>query len=444
MLSVACGTSPEGNGGTPLQKPNLSLGARTYTYGQAVNVDISNSGGGKITECSSDPESLPEGLALSKKDDESTCVISGSPTRVPLPLGTASEYTIKAVNETGEGTATVSITVNPTHKASIPVGASVGAETHPPIPPPDGYVLGVFLGERTKTTSGTTMTLAYDDSTVHGFDVTCDIASGSRPIFTLKFNSIAISTSAPFRNSDPHFTITGASTARGRRFDMSYTNDLIFRSSLTDPNSDLHPISSDNTIILVCDDGAGNTLRVSNAIRGQYFSSATQTSPAGMGYRFHNADTITPESGNTNSVFSLNRRTGQLTAAKTVGADPSGYALYLTGSDNNKYAVGVEVLIPTEAPQLVNHADQAFSQNDAINIQFTNNGGGALISCGVSPSLPASLSVSVTRDHSSCQITGTLTTSTHHVPGNVHTVTATNKVGGVSTMSTATVRIDTN
>ena len=84
--------------GAPLQ---------AYFLGRAISpLSLANSGGGALTSCTAD--SLPKGLSVAVSSDDTTCVISGTPTVVS---GEA-VYAITATNDTASSAAFVTITVN--------------------------------------------------------------------------------------------------------------------------------------------------------------------------------------------------------------------------------------------------------------------------------------------------------------------------------------------
>ena len=84
--------------GAPLQ---------AYFLGRAISpLSLANSGGGALTSCTAD--SLPKGLSVAVSSDDTTCVISGTPTVVS---GEA-VYAITATNDTASSGAFVTITVN--------------------------------------------------------------------------------------------------------------------------------------------------------------------------------------------------------------------------------------------------------------------------------------------------------------------------------------------
>ena len=71
-------------------------------------------------------------------------------------------------------------------------------------------------------------------------------------------------------------------------------------------------------------------------------------------------------------------------------------------------------------------------------ISFTNNGGGALTGCTVSPTLPTGLEVSRSTGNASCQITGTPRVVSSQT---TYTVTATNATGADTTPATVAITV---
>ncbi len=96
----------------PLALPALqNVTAQVYTKDVAiVPLVFTNTGGGKLTNCSAD--SLPIGLSVAKSADSKTCEITGTPTAIQA----ATTHTITATNVSGSDTGTVSIEV----KAPVP------------------------------------------------------------------------------------------------------------------------------------------------------------------------------------------------------------------------------------------------------------------------------------------------------------------------------------
>ena len=117
--------------------------------------------------------------------------------------------------------------------------------------------------------------------------------------------------------------------------------------------------------------------------------------------------------------------------SSTVG-DASGNVDASVANDvENNMGAGSGGLLP---PDLQNPAAQSYVKDTAIStLVFVNDGGGSLTAC-TADSLPAGLSVAVSSDSSTCEITGTPTAAQGATD---HTITASNGAGS----DTATVNI---
>ena len=90
-----------------------------------------------------------------------------------------------------------------------------------------------------------------------------------------------------------------------------------------------------------------------------------------------------------------------------------------------------------ELPALADAAAQTYVKDTAISaLEFVNNGGGSLTGCTATPSLPAGLTVDVSSDSSTCEITGTPTAVQSATD---HTITATNATGSDTAIVNITV-----
>jgi surface protein len=76
-----------------------------FTVGSSVEEVLINNGGGRLSSCSAD--NLPEGLSLSTSDDDSNCVLSGTPVNLQAPTN----IIVTAANITGSDQSTVTIEV---------------------------------------------------------------------------------------------------------------------------------------------------------------------------------------------------------------------------------------------------------------------------------------------------------------------------------------------
>jgi len=116
-----------------------------------------------------------------------------------------------------------------------------------------------------------------------------------------------------------------------------------------------------------------------------------------------------------------------LTGTPTAEKSSRIYSIHSTNITGSSISRGsIRVTVP-DIPMLVSHDSVEVLKNFNISpIVFVNNGGGYLTGCSVSPALPTGLSVSVTSDGSSCEITGLPKVSQTQT---IYTVTATNMSG---------------
>ena len=124
----------------------------------------------------------------------------------------------------------------------------------------------------------------------------------------------------------------------------------------------------------------------------------------------------------------------QIAGAPRVVSGQTTYTVTATNA-TGMGAATVAITVAPARPRLVNASAASFTAGtEAATIAFTNNGGGSLTNCGVSPPLPTGLNVLLTDGNASCRITGTPSVASDRT---TYTVTATNATG----MDTATVSI---
>lgn len=82
----------------------VDLSAHSFTEGQSVSFTVENSGGGELTECTSD---LPEGLSVAVSGDGTTCEVSG---QAGDPIETTT-FTVTATNAEGSDSAALPIEI---------------------------------------------------------------------------------------------------------------------------------------------------------------------------------------------------------------------------------------------------------------------------------------------------------------------------------------------
>ena len=142
LISLAsCGGSSSGNDenndagpANKLAAPNLSQFSEVFSF--EVNQPIStvtanNAGGGQLTSC--EDNGLPEGLGVAVTSDKSSCEISGTP---QTPSAEA-EYEITALNATGSSRANLNIVVEAPVVAATATPTPIPQSPIPAPPAPD-------------------------------------------------------------------------------------------------------------------------------------------------------------------------------------------------------------------------------------------------------------------------------------------------------------------
>lgn len=170
---------------------------------------------------------------------------------------------------------------------------------------------------------------------------------------------------------------------------------------------------SDNTAI--------STLSFSNSGGGLLTACTADSLPSGLSVR-----------------VSSDRNTCEITGTPTRAQSTAAYTITATnafGSDTAITRITVTTESPTfSAPTLANASTQTYTVNTAISVlRFTNSSDGSLTACTAN-SLPAGLSLAISVDGDSCEISGTPTEAQSL---SSHMITATNASGS----DTATVNI---
>lgn len=140
--------------------------------------------------------------------------------------------------------------------------------------------------------------------------------------------------------------------------------------------------------------------------------------------------------------FSIDASTGVLTFLSATNFESptdidtnNSYVVDITAADGtNEVVKTVTVTVTLAAPVLSTSSARTYAQNAAITtLSFNNTAGASLTSC-TSGTLPTGLSIAISSDNSTCEITGTPTALQSST---TYTVTATNATGS----DTATVSI---
>ena len=127
-------------------------------------------------------------------------------------------------------------------------------------------------------------------------------------------------------------------------------------------------------------------------------------------------------------VVSSDRSTCEISGTPTIVQAATSHTITATNATGNSTAM-VDITVnsaPPPLPALSDAAAQTYTQNTAIpTLSFVNTGGGSLINCSAN-TLPTGLTVAVSSDGSTCEISGTPTIVQ---AATSHTITATNVAG---------------
>ena len=143
----------------------------------------------------------------------------------------------------------------------------------------------------------------------------------------------------------------------------------------------------------------------------------------------------TNSAGNGTATFTNNTaNTG--VSSTTVAYQPAAgsmgtttLSIILTDSNNNSATLTININVDiVAAPNLENQQTQTYAVNTPITtpLRFTNTGGVNLTNCSSAPDLPVGLSVALSANNSTCEISGTPSVAS---TATIYTITATNITG---------------
>ena len=143
----------------------------------------------------------------------------------------------------------------------------------------------------------------------------------------------------------------------------------------------------------------------------------------------------TNSAGNGTATFTNNTaNTG--VSSTTVAYQPAAgsmgtttLSIILTDSNNNSATLTININVDiVAAPNLANQQTQTYAVNTPITtpLRFTNTGGVNLTNCSSAPDLPVGLSVALSANNSTCEISGTPSVAS---TATIYTITATNIAG---------------
>ena len=350
---------------------NLTYTANTavYTKGTAIASNTPSNSGGTVVSYGVSP-SLPAGLSLST----STGAITGTPTAVAA-LAT---YTVTATNSGGSTTASLTITVNDVAPSSLAYGTTTAV-----------YTKGTAIANNSPSSLG---------GAVVSYGVSPSLPAG----LSLSTSTGAITGTPTAITALTTYTVTATNSGGSTTASLTITVNDVAPSSLAYGTSPA--VYTKGTAI------ASNTPSNSGGTVVSY--GVSPSLPAGL---------------------SLSTSTGAITGAPTAITASAAYTVTATNSGGSTTA-SVTITVNDAAPSSLAYGTSpaVYTKGTAIASNTPSNSGGTVVSYGVSPSLPAGLSLST----STGAITGAPTAITALA---TYTVTATNSGGSTTTILTLTV-----
>ena len=427
----------------------------TFTKGTAITAQTPSNSGGAIMGCASSP-ALPAGLSLS-----TACVLSGTPTAITA----VASYTITGTNSGGSATTSISVTVNDVAPSiaytgspftdtrnsatgaltpSNSGGAIVSCSSSPTLP------AGLSVSSACVVSGTPTTPAAAANYTITAVNT----GGNSSATINITVNDIdpAISyTGSPFTYqqnvaisalsaSSTGGNITGCTSTPSLPSGLSIagTTCAITGTATATSGATTYTIHATNPV------GSGSTT-ISIKVTSQTPSIAYTGSP--FGYTVNSAiSTLTPtSSGGTPTTctssptlptgLSIANATCAISGTPTAITAAQNYTITATNTGGSATAT-INIAINAVAPA-INYSPStysfAYTVNQAISALTPNDTGGAIVSCTVSPAVPAGLSFST----STCGITGTPSAISAAAS---YVVTATNSGG--SSAQTITIAVN--
>ena len=371
-----------------------------------INTTISpirfdNTGEGKLTRCDVQP-SLPEGLAVQPTADTLTCEIVGT----PAVSTERTAYSVTGHNRRGTSTASITITVF----ASLLQPALVDANSE------QSYSSGTAID-----------TFSFDNNGGESI-ISCTVQPALPAGLVLKPNSsnstctmFGMPTSATARRT---YTVT-AHNATG------FSNaDILITIGMGATTNTGAPAIRAPTIPILTQNRSITPIVFTNSGGSPQASNGCQSSP------------LLPNG--LEIVRTTDGNSCQITGTPSITASNRNYEITARNSEGASaimISLSVSAATGTEAPMLTAPTlSRIPSANQPLTpIIFPNSGGAPRDpgGCTISPMLPLNLTIGLTTNKDSCQITGTPLAAQQATPYNI---TATNDAGSGSVMFSLTIQ----
>ena len=321
---------------------SYSTSPAIYTYGTTIAANTPTSAGGAVVSYGISPD-LPAGLNF----DTSTGVITGMPTA----LSATTSYTITATNSGGSTMVDLSITVNDVAPSNL------SYSTNPAV-----YTIGVPITANTPTSSG---------GAVVSYGISPDLPAG------LNFDtSTGVITGTPMAlSATTSYTITATNSGGSTMVDLSITvNDVVV------PPSNLSYSTSPAVYTI-----------------GVPITANTPTSSSGAVVSYGISPALPAD-------LNFDTSTGVITGTPMALAATTSYTITATNSAGSTM-FDLSITINDVAPSNLSYSTSPaiYTYGTTIAANTPTSAGGAVVSYGISPNLPAGLNF----DTSTGAITGT-------------------------------------